>query len=684
MPQTQNPLLGQWRGPYCLPPFGAIAAAHFRPAFEQALAAHRAEIDRIAQNPAAPDFDNTVAALEGSGRLLQQVSAVFWNLCGTDSTPELEEIEREMSGTLARHASETSMNAALFARIDALHARRCTLGLAPEQLRVLELTHKDFVRAGARLEGDRRARMTAIVERLAQLGASFSQNVLADEAAFLLLLEESDLDGLSEGFRATAAALAAGRGSNGKYGVSLSRSSVEVFLQSSARRDLRETAFNAWASRGEKGGETDNRAIIAEILGLRDERARRLGYGNFVAYKLDDTMAKTPAAVRTLLDAVWAAALEQAQKERAALQASIENEGANFQLAAADWRYYAERVRKERFDLDQAGIVPYFQLDNMIAAAFHVAERLFGLRFVEQHGLDLYHPEVRAFDVLNERGEHVALFLGDYFARPSKRGGAWMSEFRTQEKLAGDIRPIVVNVMNFTKGAASAPQLLSLDDARTLFHEFGHALHGMLSNVTYPRVAGTKVARDFVELPTQLYEHWLLEPSVMRRFALHAQTGEALPEEMLARIVASRNFNQGFATVEFCASALVDLDLHERNHEDEIDVGELERASLARINMPGDIIMRHRTPHFSHIFSGDAYSSGYYGYLWAEVLDADAFEAFKEAGDPFSGEVARKLREHIYAAGGSQDARDAYIAFRGRMPTVEPLLRQRGLLQVVG
>ncbi len=680
MPHVENPLLMPWPGAHALPPFRAIAAPDYRPAFQRAIEQHRAEIDRIVENPALPDFDNTIAALERSGRALRQVEAVFWNICATDSTPELEEIEREMSGALARHVSETSMNAALFARIDALHARREKLGLTSEQLRVLDLIHKDFVRAGARLQGDERAHMTAIVERLAQLGAVFSQNVLADEAAFLLLLEQNDLEGLSESFRASAAALAAERGSSGKYGVSLSRSSVEAFLQGASRRDLRKLAFNAWVSRGEMCGETDNRAIIAEILRLRDTRARLLGYDNFASYKLDDSMAKTPGAVRALLESVWVAALDQAKKERAALQESVEEEGANVRLAAADWRYYAERVRKERYDLDQAEIAPYFQLDNMIAAAFHVAERLFGLRFVEQHGFELYNSEVRAFDVLNEKGEHVALFLGDYFARPSKRGGAWMSEFRTQEKLVGDIRPIVVNVMNFTKAPIGAPQLLSLDDARTLFHEFGHALHGMLSNVTYPRVAGTNVARDFVELPSQLYEHWLLEPSVLRRFAVHAQTGETLGEDVLARIIASRNFNQGFATVEFCASAFVDLDLHERNQKDEIDVDELERASLARINMPQDIIMRHRPPHFSHIFSGDAYSSGYYSYLWAEVLDADAFEAFKEAGDPFSQEVARNLYEHIYAAGGCVDARDAYIAFRGRMPTVEPLLRQRGLV----
>jgi len=680
MLDSENPLLAEWCGPYGLPPFGAIAVAHYRPALQRALTDHCAEIDCISQNPAAPDFENTIATLERSGRLLQKVAAVFWNHCRTDSTPELEEIEREMSGMLARHANETLTNVPLFARIDALHARIETLGITNEQSRVLELTHNDFVRAGARLEGGQHPRMTAIVERLAQLGAAFSQNVLADEASFLLLLEENDLDGLSGSFRASAAVLAAERGASGKYGVSLSRSSIEAFLQSSSRRDLRETAFNAWARRGEKDGATDNRPIIAEILRLRYDAALLLGYENFAAYKLDNTMAKTPEAVRALLDSVWASALTQAEKERTALRASIKKEGGDFRLGPADWRYYAERVRKERYDLDQAEIAPYFQLENMIGAAFYVAERLFGLRFVERHGLELYHPEVRAFDVLNEKGEHIALFLGDYFARPSKRGGAWMSEFRVQEKLVGDIRPIVVNVLNFMRGAARAPTLLSLDDARTLFHEFGHALHGMLSNVTYPRVAGTDVVRDFVELPSQLYERWLLEPSVLRRFALKAQTDEALPEEMLARILASRNFNQGFTTVEFCASAFVDLDVHERNQEGEIDVGALELASLMRINMPEDIIMCHRLPHFSHIFSSETYASCYYSYLWAEVLAADAFDAFEETGDLFSQGVAGQLYEHIYAAGGSEDERNAFIAFRGRTSTVEPLLRWRGLL----
>lgn len=675
---TANPLLAASTSAFGLPPFRDVKSEHFRPAFEAGFAENRAEIARIAADPAPPDFDNTIAALERSGRLLRDVGAVFWNLAATDSTPELQEIEREMSGALARHASEISLNADLFGRIDALYEQRASLDLTDEQARVLELTHKNFVRAGARSSASEKERMAAITERLANLTTTFAQNVLADESSYLLLLDEDDLDGLSEDFRAGAARVAAERGAPGKYAVTLARSSVETFLQSSTRRDLREIAFRAWAGRGENGGATDNRAVIAEILTLRDERARLLGFDNFASYKLDDTMAKTPPAVRELLDQLWAPALAQALVERDDLQALADRDGANFKIAASDWRYYAERLRKARYDLDQAALRPYFQLDKMIAAAFHVAERLFGLRFVEIEGLDLYHPEVRAFEVLNAKGEHVALFLGDYFARPSKRSGAWMSEFRSQEKLDADIRPIVVNVLNFSKGAEGGPSLLGLDDARTLFHEFGHALHGMLSNVTYPLIAGTNVARDFVELPSQLFEHWLLEPKILRTFARHVETGEPLPDETLERIARSRHFNQGFASVEFCASAIVDMDLHERGAAGDFDVGLFERESLARISMPEEIIMRHRTPHFSHIFAGDGYSAGYYSYLWAETLDADAYRAFEEAGDPFAPDVAEKLHDFIYSAGGRQDPGEAYLAFRGKMPTVEPLLRQRG------
>jgi len=673
-----NPLTAPWTAPFGLPPFDQIRAEHFRPAFDAALAEHRNEIDAIAKNPAEPDFENTIDALERAGKLLTDVGSVFWNLTATDSTPELQEIERDMATALSRHASEISMNPELFRRVEALHDKREGLGLTAEQRRVLELTYKNFVRAGARLGPEDKARMTSILERLAGLSTRFSQNVLADESSWVLFLEEGDLDGLSPDFRAAAARIAAERGAPGKYAVTLARSSAEIFLQSSERRDLREIVFRAWASRGENGGDADNRALIREILDLREERARLLGFETFAAYKLDDTMAKTPAAVRDLLNRVWTPALARAAEERAHIQALVEKEGANFTVAAHDWRHYAEKVRKSLYDLDQASLRPYFQLEKIMAAAFDVAEKLFGLRFVEQKGLRLYHPDVRAFEVLDENGKHVALFLADYFARPSKRSGAWMSDFRSQHRLDGEVRPVIVNVMNFTRGADGAPTLLSLDDARTLFHEFGHGLHGMLSDVTYPLVAGTNVARDFVELPSQLYEHWLLEPAVLRQFALHAETGEPMPDDLLERIIASRHFNQGFATVEFCASAHVDLDIHETPMSPDFDAAAFERERLSQLSMPQEIIMRHRLPHFSHIFSGDGYSAGYYSYLWAEVLDADAFEAFKETGDPFAPEVAAKLKEFVYAAGGKQDAGDAYVAFRGRMPTVEPLLRQRG------
>lgn len=684
MPQSSNPLLTPWNTPFGLPPFGAIESKDFRPAFEAAIAAHQAEIDAIARNPEAPSFANTIEALERAGRTLTDVGSVFWNLTATDTTPDLQTIERDMAGALSRHSAEISMNGDLFRRVEALYDKRADLDLTPEQLRVLELTHKNFIRAGAKLDAAQKERLKEIMERLATLSTRFSQNVLADESSWLLLLEEGDLDGLSADFRAAAARLAIERGAPGKYAVSLARSSAETFLQSAARRDLRETVYRAWTRRGENGGETDNAALIREILDLRDARAKLLGFENFAAYKLDDTMAKTPTAVRDLLDRVFTPALARAAEERAHIQALVDAEGANFTVAGHDWRYYAERVRKDLYDLDQSTLRPYFQLDRMIEAAFHVAEKLFGLRFVAREGLDLYHPDVRAFEVLDRDGRHVALFLADYFARPSKRSGAWMSDFRTQHKLDGEVRPIIVNVMNFAKGAEGEATLLSLDDARTLFHEFGHALHGILSDVSYPSVAGTNVARDFVELPSQLFEHWLLEPAVLKQFARHAETGAPMPDELLERIIASRHFNQGFATVEFCASAYVDLDIHQQRLDEETSVEAFERDSLARISMPQEIVMRHRLPHFSHIFSGDGYSAGYYSYLWAEALDADAFEAFKETGDPFHPEVAEKLKRFVYSAGGQQDAGDAYVAFRGRMPTVEPLLRQRGFAGALG
>jgi peptidyl-dipeptidase Dcp len=678
---AQNPLLATRTGAFELPPFAAIEPGHFRPAFDRALAAHRAEIDVIAANPAAPSFDNTITALEKSGRELESVANVFFVLAGADTSDEIEAIERDVSPMLARHNNALYLNRTLYARIAALYAKRETLDLNAEQARVLERYHTRFVRAGAALEKPAQERLAAINERLASLGTQFGQNVLADEKSFVMLLEEGDLAGLPDFARAAARAAAEERGQAGKYAITLARSSIETFLQFSSRRDLREKAFQAWIRRGENGGATDNRAPIAEMVALRAERARLLGFATFADYRLDDQMAKTPAAARRLLDDVWGRARAKAAAERDALQALIAKEGGNFALAPHDWRYYTEKLRKAKFDLDEAEIKPYFQLDKMIEAAFEAARRLFGLNFAPV-AAPLYHPDARAWEVTDAQGRHVALFIGDYFARSSKHSGAWMTALRDQEKLSGDIRPIVLNVCNFSKPVAGEPALLSFDDARTLFHEFGHALHGMLSNVTYPLLAGTAVPSDFVELPSQLYEHWLEVPQILERYARHARTGQPMPKALLDRLLATRTFNQGFATVEYTACALVDLDLHSLPDASGLDVTEYERRDLERIAMPPEIVMRHRLPHFQHLFSGGGYAAGYYSYMWSEVLDADAFAAFEETGDAFDPATAKRLRDYVYSAGNLRDPGAAYEGFRGRLPAVDALLKKRGLTEL--
>ena len=677
-PDAQNPLLTDWTGPFGLPPLPAIKPEHFRPAFERAMAAHRTEIDAIAADPATPSFDNTIEALEKSGHDLDRVSNVFFVLAGADTGDEIEAVEREISPLLARHSNALYLNAKLYARIAELYRRREALGLSDEQARVLDRYHTRFVRAGAALDKPAQDRLAAINERLASLGTQFGQNVLADEKAYALVLEEGDLAGLPDFARAAARAAAEERGATGKYAITLARSSCESFLQFSSLRDLREKIFQAWIKRGENGGATDNRATIAEMVALRAERAKLLGFKTFADYRLDDQMAKTPQAARKLLDEVWGRARAKAAVERDALQKVIAEEGGNFALAPHDWRYYTEKLRKARYDLDEAEIKPYFQLDKMIEAAFETAHRLFGLSFAPVTA-PLYHPDARAFEVTDAQGGHVGLFIGDYFARGSKHSGAWMTSLRDQEKLVRDVRPIILNVCNFSKPAAGEKALLSFDDARTLFHEFGHALHGLLSNVTYPLLAGTSVSSDFVELPSQLYEHWLEVPEILQKYARHARTGEPMPKALLDRLLATRTFNQGFATVEYTACALVDLDIHALPDAAKLDVSQFERDDLERIAMPAEIVMRHRLPHFQHLFSGGGYAAGYYSYMWSEVLDADAFEAFAETGNAFDPATAQRLRDYIYSAGNLRDPAEAYKAFRGRLPAVDALLKKRGL-----
>ncbi len=677
---AKNPLLAPWRDPFGLPPFGKIRPEHFSPAFDAAIKEHAAEVEGIAKAKSHPTFANTIGALEKSGQSLTRVARVFYNLTGADTNPQLQEIEREMSPKLSQHSSSVALNQDLFRRIDGLYQHRADLGLDAEQMRVLERHHLGLVRSGAQLDAKGRKRIAAVNKRLATLGTQFAQNMLADEQAFKLVLDgEQDLAGLPEFVRAAAARAANDLGYPGKHVVTLSRSSVEPFLQFSARRDLREKAFEAWIRRGENGDKNDNRKIAEEIIALRAERATLLGYRTFAEFRLADTMAKTPGNVRGLLEQVWTAALSAATRERGRLQQVADAEGQNFKLAAWDWRYYAEKVRAADYDLDESAIKPYLQLDRIIAAAFETAKRLFGLSFAERTDLPRYHPDVRGWDVSDKQGKHIGVFLGDYFARPSKRSGAWMSVFRGQQKLRGDIRPIVVNVMNFSRGAEGEPALLSMDDARTLFHEFGHALHGLLSDVTYPSIAGTSVSTDFVELPSQLYEHWLQTPEILKRFAVHFRTGKRMPDALVQRLDASSKFNQGCTTLEYVSSALADLELHSLTDASHVDMTRFETELLKKLRMPPEISMRHRLPHFAHIFSGGGYAAGYYSYMWSEVMDADAFGAFEEAGNVFDRKTAQRLKDFIYSAGNRRDPVEAYTAFRGRLPTSEAMLKKRGL-----
>lgn len=676
---TENPLIADWNTPFELPPFGDIKPEHFKDAFDHAMGQATIEIKAIADQEAAPTFDNTIVALEQAGKDLTRVAMTFFNLTGAHTNKDIQAIERDVAPKLAKHSSETLLNAQLYNRIASLWDQRTTLDLSSEDARVLERYRTMFQRAGAGLNEPGKERMADISQRLATLGTGFSQNVLKDESDFQLVLEsEEDRAGLPDFLLDAAAEAAKERGLDDKHVITLSRSSIEPFLQFSTNRRLREEAFKGWTSRGENGGQTDNRDIIKETLSLRAEKARMLGYDSFAAFKLDDTMAKTPDNVRELLTKVWEPAVSQAREEEAKLAEMARSTGNNHEIEAWDWRFYTEKVRKAEHDLDETILKPYLQLENMIQAAFDTAGRLFGLSFKELSELPVYHPDVRVFEVLDRNGKHVGLFLGDYFARPSKRSGAWMSAFRKQQKLGGDITPIIVNVMNFSKGAEDEASLLTFDDARTLFHEFGHALHGLLSDVTYPMISGTSVARDFVELPSQLYEHWLSEPEILSKYAVHYKTGEAMPKDLLDKLLAAANFNQGFATVEYTASALMDLELHLIDDPKEIDTSSFETDELAKIGMPKAITMRHRIPHFQHVFSGDGYSAGYYSYMWSEVMDADAFDAFKEAGDIFDAEVAQKLLSFIYSSGGKQDPADAYVAFRGRTPKIDALLEKRG------
>jgi peptidyl-dipeptidase Dcp len=689
MPAT-NPLLEPWSAPHGLPPFAQLRPEHFEPALRQAMAAQHAELQAIAGQAAAPDFENTVAAFDRSGVLLERIVSTFYVLAASATSDALQAVQRQVSAPLAAHRNAVYMDAALFARIDALFARRDTLALAPEALRLLERVHLDFVRAGARLQGAAQRRFAAVMEELAALTTRFAQNVLHDESGWALPLPDAAATaGLPPFVLDAARQAAAERGLPGAV-ITLSRSLVVPFLTYSTRRDLREQAWRAWVGRGEHQGEHDNRQVARNILRLRHEQATLLGHACYADYALADTMAGTRSAVAGLLNDVWPRALQAVRREEAELEevrraaAAAGEAGAQGRLEPWDWRFWAERVRRERYAVDDAEVKPYFRLENVVAAAFDCAERLFGLRFTPRAGLPVYHPDVTAYEVHDAAGALVGLFLQDNFARPTKRSGAWMSSLRLQRRNvaagapAHERLPVILNNNNFARGE---PTLLSLDDARTLFHEFGHGLHGLMSDVTYHRLSGTQVLRDFVELPSQIFEHWITEPEVLQRHARHVRTGEPIPAELVRRLARARNFNQGYETVRYTASALTDMAVHSRvEAEPPADLCEFENGLLAEHGLPHAAGLNHRFVHFQHLFAGSGYAAGYYVYLWAEVLDADGYDAFREAGSPFDAAVAKRLRQHIYSAGNAVDPRDTYRAFRGRDASVTPLLRKRGLL----
>jgi peptidyl-dipeptidase Dcp len=674
-----SPMLAPWTGPFGgIPPFDQVRVEQFKPALEAAMAEQLAEVDKIASDPAPPTFENTIAALERSGRSFDRAGTIYGVFAGTMSSPEFQEVEREMAPKLAAFSDKITQNEKLFARIAAVYEARERSSLTPEQQRLVWLDYTNFVRAGAKLGSAAKARLSEINQRLAELYTHFNQNVLADETDYVLVLEnEVDLAGLPESIRSAAAAAADSRGHQGKWAILNTRSSMEPFLTYSERRDLREKVWRTYYNRGDNGDAHDNNAIISEILKLRAERAKLLGYPTHAHWRLENTMAKTPERAMELMEAVWKPAVARVHEEVADMQALADKESAGIQIAPWDYRYYAEKVRKAKYDLDQNEVKPYLQLEKLREGMFWVAGELFGFRFKQVKGVPVCHPDIRVWEVTDPSGKHVGLWYFDPYARPGKRSGAWMSPYRSQERFDEEVTTIVSNNCNFVKGQPGEPILISWDDAGALFHEFGHALHGLSSKVNYPTLAGTAVARDYVEFPSQLLEHWLPTPEVLSRFALHYQTGRPIPKELVEKIERASKFNQGFATVEYLASALVDMKLHLAGSKP-IDPDAFERETLKELGMPEEIVMRHRTPQFSHIFSSDSYSAGYYSYLWSDTLTADAYEAFTEAGGPYDKAVARRLRDRVFSVGNTIDPAEGYRAFRGRDARIDALMRLRG------
>jgi peptidyl-dipeptidase Dcp len=685
-----NPFFQEWNTAYEVPPFMDIKDAHYMPAYQKGMEENLSEIDVIVKNPETPTFANTIEELERTGKLLTKVSRVFSNLASSNTNPKLQELQRELSPMLSAHYDKISLNEGLFNRVEAVWQEKESLDLTSEQRKLLEDTRKQFVRSGALMSEEQKKQITEINSKISGLSTSFGQNLLAETNGFELILNLSDLDGLSDGVIAAALDAASQKMEKAeteeekerykdKYVFTPHRSSMYPFLTESTRRDLREKLYKSYVMRGDNNNETDNKKIAAQIAKLRAERAQIMGYKTHAHFVLDDNMLKTPEEVYDLLTKLWKPAVKRAKVEVADMQDVADAEGQNFKIAAWDWWHYSEKVRKEKYNLDESAIKPYLSLDNVLKGVFSTTNKLWGLNFTEIFDIDLYHPDARVWEVTDKDGSHLGVFIGDYFTRSNKRGGAWMSSFKGQSNLDGRERPIVVNVCNFPAPVGDNPALLSFDNVVTLFHEFGHAMHGTLTDVTYGSMAGTSGPRDFIELPSQLLEHWASEPEVLKSFATHYETGEPIPDDLIEKLLNASKFNQGFINTEYLAASLLDMDWHTISAEEDLkDANRFESESMKKVGLIDEIAPRYRTTYFAHIFSG-GYSSGYYSYVHAAVLDSDAFEAFKEAGDVFDPNLSSKLRATIYSKGSTEEAMDLFVQFRGRKADIGPLLKVRGL-----
>lgn len=677
-PQS-NPFLNRYTAKFGIPPFDRIETKHYVPAFEKGMADHLKEIEEIANNSDPATFENTIVALDETGKLLDKVANVFFNLSSSNTNEEIQKIQLEISPKLSAHEDKILLNEKLFKRVNKVWEARNATRYQQEAFRLLEETFKQFKRGGALLSEEDKEKVTKINSEIATLSVKFGQNLLDETNAYkMFIADKKELDGLPDAVISAAADAATEAGEEGKWLFTPHRSSMYPFLTYSTNRKRREEIYNAYVMRGDNGNDEDNKQIVARLASLRFQRAQLLGYPTHAHYILEEHMAKEPAKVYELLMKLWKPALARAKQEVADMQEIADSEGGDFKIAGCDWWHYAEKVRAKKYALDEEDLKPYFSLKATQQGAFAVANRLFGVTFTEMDGVELYHPDAQVFEVKNSDGSHLGVFIADYYTRKSKRGGAWMSNFRDQSNLKEQVRPIVVNVCNFAPPVGDQPSLLTFEQVTTLFHEFGHALHGLLTNTKYQSLSGTNVPRDFVEFPAQILEHWASEPSVLKEYALHYKTGEPIPDELIKKIQNASKFNQGFANTEYLAASLLDMDWHTLDTAEVQDTAEFEKKSLAKIGLIDEIESRYRSTYFSHIFAG-GYSSGYYSYIWSAVLDSDGFSAFKESGDLFNPDLASKYRRFVLEAGGTYEAMDAYKSFRGSEPKIEPLLKKRGL-----